>query len=135
MKMFLKVLTIVTTLAVPLLLCGASKSQSTPDSPIYVLTNDDGLLHSYVSFYLAGGSQGAPTLTFQKSVNTSGKGIGGGFFGSPRVTLLPDPSAQCVYASDAGSGDIAAVNISTQQLVGNFSARAPIRGPAMALVW
>ncbi len=124
MKILLKALITMTTLSVPLLLCGASKNQSTPDSPIYVLTNDDGLLHSYVSFYLAGGSQGAPTLTFQKSVNTGGQGIGGGFFGSPRVTLLPDPSAQCVYASDAASGDIAAVNISTQQLAGNFSGSA-----------
>ncbi len=124
MKILLKALITMTTLSVPLLLCGASKNQSTPDSPIYVLTNDDGLLHSYVSFYVAGGSQGAPTLTFQKSVNTGGQGIGGGFFGSPRVTLLPDPSAQCVYASDAASGDIAAVNISTQQLAGNFSGSA-----------
>ena len=119
MKTF-KLLMLATTLCVPLILCGANKSKS-PDSPIYVLTNDDGTLHSYISFYLAGGSPGAPTLTFQNSVNTGGIGIAGGFFGTPRVIMLPSPSAPCVYASDAGSGDIAAINIQTQQLVGNFS--------------
>jgi hypothetical protein len=122
MKTWFTVLMMVTALAVPLILCGASKDQSKPDSPIYVMTNDDSPIHSYVSFYLAGGTQGAPTLTYQKSVNTFGLGIGGGFFGTPRVTLLPDSSAQCLYASDAATGDVAAVNIQAQHLVGNFSA-------------
>ncbi|MGA2902365.1 MAG: hypothetical protein ABSD98_00920 [Candidatus Korobacteraceae bacterium] len=103
------------------LLLHASNKPKTPDSPIYVFTNDDAVRHSYTSIYLAGGSQGAPTLTYQHSVNTGGKGIGGGFFGTPRVTLLPDSSAQCLYASDAATGDIAAISIPTQQLVGNFS--------------
>jgi len=124
MKVLQKVFVGVITLTAPMLCAAGNGPSKIPDSPIYVMTNDDGLLHSYVSFYLAGGSQGAPTLTFQNSVNTGGIGIGGGFFGSPRVTLLPDPSAQCVYASDAGSGDIAAINIQMQQLVGNFSASA-----------
>jgi len=124
MKVLQKVFVGVIMLTAPMLCAAGNGPSKIPDSPIYVMTNDDGLLHSYVSFYLAGGSQGAPTLTFQNSVNTGGIGIGGGFFGSPRVTLLPDPSAQCVYASDAGSGDIAAINIQMQQLVGNFSASA-----------
>jgi hypothetical protein len=104
------------------MMLAASKSKTkTPDSPIYVLTNDDGVLHSYLSYFQAGGTQGSPTLTYLKSVNTQGVGIGGGFFGTPRLAMLPDSSAQCVYASDAGTGDIASFNISAQQLVGNFS--------------
>jgi hypothetical protein len=86
------------------------------------MTNDDGLLHNYVSFFLAGGSQNSPTLTFQSNVITGGKGIGGGFFASPRVNLLPDSSAECVYASNAGTGDISAVNIQARTLAGLFSA-------------
>ena len=111
----------IVTLAAPLTLFGAGKKSRPSDSPIYVLTNDDGLLHSYASFYVAGGTQGAPTLTYLTNVNTQGKGIGGGFFGTPRLTLLPDSSAQCLYASDAGTGDVAAINIQSQTLVGNFS--------------
>ena len=38
-------------------------SASSPASSTYVMTNDDGLLHSYVSFYVAGTSQQGPTLT------------------------------------------------------------------------
>lgn len=92
----------------------ASASPSLPST--YVITNDDGLLHSYVSYFLAQG----PTLTFQTDVNTFGKGIGGGFFGTPRVNLLHASSAQCIFASNAGGGDIAAISIATQQRVGNF---------------
>jgi 6-phosphogluconolactonase (cycloisomerase 2 family) len=122
MKKLFIVLILIATLTVPLMLFAASKNKPNPlDSPIYVVTNDDALLHSYVTFFLAGGTQGSPTLTYLNSVNTQGLGIGGGFFGTPRLTLLPDGSAQCLYASDAGTGDIAALNIQTQQLVGNFS--------------
>jgi WD40 repeat protein len=104
-------------------LCAAkNKHASDPAQSTYLLTNDDGLLHSYVSFFVAGGTQGAPTLTFQSDTNTGGEGIGGGFFGLPRVNLLPDSSAQCVYASNGGSGDISVVNIQSGQLAGTFAA-------------
>ena len=92
--------------------------------PIYVITNDDGTLHTYASFYFAGGTQNDPTLTYQNSLNTQGLGIGGGFFGTPRLTMLPSSNAQCLYVSDASTGDIAAINIqnlASPVLVGNFS--------------
>jgi 6-phosphogluconolactonase (cycloisomerase 2 family) len=125
MKKFVIVMTLVSLLVVPFIMSAATKSKSTtnPSSPIYVVTNDDGTLHSSISFYVAGGTQGAPTLTFQNSVSTgTGLGIGGGFFGTPRLTMLPSSSGQCLYASDAGTGDIAAFNIQSQQLVGNYTA-------------
>jgi hypothetical protein len=104
-------------------LCGAaSKHLSVPGQSTYVITNDDGTLHTYVSFFLAGGTQGAPTLTFASDTNTQGKGIGGGFFGLPRVNMLPDSSAQCVYASNAGSSDISGINIQSRVLGGIFPA-------------
>ena len=110
-------------MAKPLMLFAASKAKS-PDSPIYVFTNDDALRHTYVSVYLAGGIQGGPTLTYQHSINTTGLGIGGGFFGTPRLAVLPSASAQCLYASDAASGDVAAVDLQTQQLVGTYTGSA-----------
>ena len=104
-------------------LCGAaSKHLSAPQQAAYVITNDDGLLHTYVSFFLAGGTQGAPTLTFASDTNTRGTGIGGGFFGLPRVNLLPDSAAQCVYVSNAGTSDISGINIQSGALGGTFAA-------------
>jgi 6-phosphogluconolactonase (cycloisomerase 2 family) len=119
-KNLFMVLATLSALIAPAMLAAASPAKPA-DSPIYVITNDDATRHSYASFYVAGGSLGSPTLTYQLSVNTHGLGIGGGFFGTPRLAMLPSSSAQCLYASDAGTGDIAAINIQSQQLVGNFS--------------
>lgn len=107
------------SLLAPSLLCAADKSKPSGNT-IYVMTDDDGTLHNYSSFYVAGGTQGSPTLTYQQSVNSGGTGIGGGYFGSNRVVLPPSSTAQCEYVSDANTGDIAAINIQSQQLVGNF---------------
>lgn len=119
MKKLLIVLMAVCVLIAPLMLFAVDKKKPS-NSPIYVITNDDGLTHTYASFYLAGGTQGAPTLTYQQSVNTTGLGIGGGFFGTPRLAMVPSSSPQCLFVSDAGSGDIAALNMPAQTLVGTF---------------
>ncbi len=121
MKSRLRLFLTAIVLASLVVVCAAKDNPSpAPSQSTYVMTNDDGLLHSYVSFFLAGNTANGPTLTFQADINTGGKGIGGGFFGTPRVNLLRDSSAQCVYASNAGSGDIAAINIQSQTRVGNF---------------
>ena len=116
-------------LASLLTFCAANDNLSHPASQsTYVMTDDDGLLHSYISFFLAGTSGSGPTLTFQTNVNSGGKGIGGGFFGTPRVNLLHDSSAQCAYLSNAGSGDVASINIQTETRVGNFFGSATDNG-------
>jgi 6-phosphogluconolactonase (cycloisomerase 2 family) len=126
MKKLLLVLSVSSLLLSSVALHAANKSPSksnktkAPDSPIYVITNDDAGGVSSASFYLAGGSQGAPTLTFARSVSIVGQGIGGGFFGTPRLAMLPTSSPQCLYVSDAGTQDIAAINLQTQTLAGNF---------------
>lgn len=119
MKKLLIVLMVVSAVIAPLVL-GAADKKKPSSSPIYVITNDDALRHTYASFYLAGGSQGSPTLTYEQSINTTGLGIGGGFFGTPRLAMLPSSSAQCVFVSDAGSSDIAAINIQTETVAGAF---------------
>ena len=113
-------LLIVVSMLVLSSLAFAGDKRKAPGPSIYVMTNDDGLLHSYSSFYQAEDSQGMPALHYLTSVNTQGFGIGGGFFGTPRLAMLPSSSAQCLYVSDASSGDIAAIDIQTQQLMGNF---------------
>ncbi len=118
MKSFLFLLTMMCVLVSVSLLSAAADKTKPSDSSIYVMTNDDGTLHNYSSFYTAVVVQGQPTLTNQHGVLTEGTGIGGGFFGANRVVLPPSSTAQCEYISDANSGDIAAINIQTQQLVG-----------------
>src|SRR5580658_2964919 len=131
MKFRLRLFQTAIVLASLVVVCAAKDDPSrTPSPSTYVMTNDDGLLHSYISFFLAGTSGSSPTLTFQTNVNTGGKGIGGGFFGTPRVNLLHDSSAQCAYVSDAGTGDIASINIQTQTRVGNFLGSATDSGSA-----
>ena len=127
MKKLSLLLAILSILVSPLASYAGNKSNNksnktkAPDTPIYVITNDDALTPNLASFYLAGGSQGSPTLSLAQTVNIQGQGIGGGFFGTPRLAMLPSSSAQCLYVSDAGTGDIAAINLQTQTLAGNFS--------------
>jgi hypothetical protein len=123
MKKLCVVLLILGVWILPATSYAANKSKPGASS-VYVITNDDGTLHTYASFFVAGGTQNDPTLTYQQSLNTQGLGIGGGFFGTPRLTMLPSSNTQCLYVSDAATGDIAAINIQnlTQPvLVGNFS--------------
>ena len=106
-------------LAAPILCSAGDGRSKAPSGATYVLTNDDnGTLNSYMSIYLATDTEQGPTLVFQNAIDIGGRGIGGGFFGTPRINLLPDASAQCVYASNAATEDIAGINLQTQQLVG-----------------
>ena len=119
-KLFTRTVLVCVCLGASLLSAG-NKPRPT-DSPIYVITNNDGTMNNSASFYVAGGSQGAPTLTFLQNVYSMRTGIGGGFFGTPRIAMQPGSSPQCVYISNANTGDIAAIDIQSQQLVGNFAA-------------
>jgi 6-phosphogluconolactonase (cycloisomerase 2 family) len=100
----------------------------TPGQATFVITNDDNVNHNTVSFYEAGGTQSAPQLTYNNALETGGMGIGGGLFGSARVRTAADSSAQCLYASDAGSATIAGIVIQTQQAAGSFSGSATDAG-------
>jgi hypothetical protein len=86
-------------------------------TPHYVMTNDDvpPFFFSGVSFYKVG-SNGA--LSFLQQVSTGGSGIGGGYFSTNRLAVLDSASAQCVYASNAGAGNIVGIDINTLQVGG-----------------
>jgi 6-phosphogluconolactonase (cycloisomerase 2 family) len=106
-------------------LCGAAGPASqdvkaAPTGSISVVVNQDIAFPTpnAVDFLMASGTQ----LTNLTAVSTGGYGIQGGFFGTSRVNSVPSLSAPCLYVSDAGSNDIASFSLSTQQLIGNFSA-------------
>ena len=99
----------------------------------YVLSNADGTIHSYISFFTPSGTSSAPSLTFSTSVNTQGIGIGGGFFGLPRIAMLPNQSTNCLYASNAQTADIAGMNIQSKTLTGNFAASATDQADAQGI--
>ena len=129
MKSIIKVLA-----GASLLMCAiTSLAGSRPGQTTLVITNDDTIFANSVSFYAAGGSGGSPTLTLESTLPIGGQGIGGGFFGLARVGMLADPSAQCVYASNAGTGDIAGVVLATRQLAGQFSGSATDVGDASGI--
>lgn len=106
-------------LACTVLSWATSGATGSGSQPTYVITNDDVILSNQVSFYLAGNTQQGPTLTLQNSLPVTGRGIGGGFFGTRR--LLLDPSGQCLYASNGGTSNFTAVDIATQQVVGTYA--------------
>ena len=68
----------------------------------YVITNDDWFAGG-ISFYSIGAG-GA--LTFANEVRGPGFGIGGGFFGMNRLAVLDTSDAQCIFGSDALTGEI-----------------------------
>jgi 6-phosphogluconolactonase (cycloisomerase 2 family) len=97
--------------------------------PQYVLTNDDvaPFFSSGVSFYTVGA---AGVLQFQQQVQTSGSGIGGGYFGSNRIAVLNNSTQQCVYASNATTGNIVGIDINTLQVGGTATGSPTDSGTA-----
>ena len=117
------------------LLCPAATKKNPGTPPVYVITNDDTIAGNSASFYAASTGQQGPTLTLQNSLTLTGRGIGGGFFGSSRVII--DPAGQCAYASSAGTNNINAIDIQSQQAVGTFAGfqrdRSTSNGIGMAM--
>jgi len=97
-------------------ICAISALAAAASQPHYLVTNDDVPFTSGVTFYTVT-PNGA--LTLKEQVATGGSGIGGGFFGTNRLSFLKSASQDCVYASDAASGDIAGIDISTLEVGGD----------------
>jgi hypothetical protein len=99
-----------------LLLCAVSAVAAT--KPHYIVTNDDvpPKLPSSVTFYTIGTNG---VLTRKATVNTGGNGVGGGFFGTQRVSVLNDGKNQCVYASNAQNNDVVGISVSKLKIGGS----------------
>ena len=106
----------------------AAAKASKPATPIYLAVNPDlGFpARNSISFYVAQDNQ----LTFTSALSTTGFGIQGGFWGLSRVTSQPSLSAPCVYVSDAGSNDVAAISLPDLQFMGTFFASDSDNGNA-----
>jgi 6-phosphogluconolactonase (cycloisomerase 2 family) len=91
--------------------------------PHYLVTNDDanGFSPSSVTFYTVGAGG---LLTMKGKVSTGGKGIVGGFFAANRVNVLDNGKSECVYASDAGTGDIVGIVVQTLKVGGSAQGSA-----------
>jgi sugar lactone lactonase YvrE len=97
--------------------CVASGFAGGVGKPHYLVANDDatGFSNSSVTFYTVGAGG---LLTIKEQVSTGGKGIAGGFFAANRVNVLNSGKAECVYASDAGTGDIVGIVVKTLKVGG-----------------
>jgi sugar lactone lactonase YvrE len=88
-----------------------------PAATQYVITNDD-LPYPFgtgVSIYAV---QAAGALSSPQQIKTLGFGIGGGFFGADRISILNSGGQQCVYASSAATGEIVGIAINTLTIGG-----------------
>jgi hypothetical protein len=99
-------------------ICVGNAFAANSGGPHYVITNDDGFTVGLtgVSFYTVGaGGQ----LTLTQQVITGGAGIGGGYFAANRLAVLDSGGAQCVYASEAATGDVVGISVGTLEVGGS----------------
>jgi hypothetical protein len=96
----------------------ASALATAAGKPHYLVTNDDVPPRdpSSVTFYTVDANG---LLTMKKKVLTDGIGIAGGYFGANRVNVLDSGDAQCVYASQATTGNIVGIVVRTLSLGGS----------------
>jgi sugar lactone lactonase YvrE len=83
----------------------------------YVIANDDvGFPFVTTVTFFAVSPGGA--LTRMPQIQTGGSGISGGFFGANRISVLKGNSQECVYASEAFTGDVVGISISSMTIGG-----------------
>jgi len=86
-------------------------------TPHYLITNDDVVFFpTSVTFYTV---EANGLLTLSGQVFTGGFGISGGYFGQSRLAVLNSSTDQCVYTSEAFSGDIVGVSVNTLEVGGS----------------
>jgi len=99
-------------------ICAATGLATGASQPHYLVTNDDAPFINSVTFYTVGTSG---LLTLPQQVLTGGSGIASGYFATNRVSVLNSGGAECIYASDSGTGDIVGIDVSTLQVGGSAS--------------
>jgi hypothetical protein len=90
-------------------LLGGSAAAAAP--PHYLITNDDltgNFFKNSLTFYTI---ETDGTLTLQQQVLIGVTGIAGGYFPPSRVVVLNASGNQCVFASDAATGEIDGVDV------------------------
>jgi hypothetical protein len=95
-----------TMMALFTLLCASSVS-AVAATHYYVVGNNNVGGPNTVSVFQVSGTSLVPVTT----VSTGGSGTGGGYFAEARQSIAQDGSNICVFAGNAGSGDIAAMKV------------------------
>jgi 6-phosphogluconolactonase (cycloisomerase 2 family) len=98
-----------------------------PEIPSYLITNDDRppkIATSGTLFSIAADG----TLHHPTGVNLGGSGAAGGYFASNRVTVVKRGSVGCAFLSLGASSEIGAVDLRSQQDIGNFPAASTDSG-------
>ncbi len=115
------------SLALLVWICAFSGFAFATGHPRYLITNDDDALSSSVTFYVIGENG---FLHLDQRVLTGGAGIAGGYFSTDRIAVLANGTQECVYASNALTGDIVGIDINTLAVAGNTSGSPTDSGSA-----
>jgi Lactonase, 7-bladed beta-propeller len=104
--------------AAGLMACILAASGLAAGATQYVVTNDDvaPLFPTSVTFYTV---EQDGQLTLTQRVQTGGNGIAGGFFGTNRISILDSGNQQCVYSSQALTGEIVGIAVGTLTVGGS----------------
>ena len=106
----------------------AAFSQQSSGTDSFVFSNNDSpAFTNSVTIYTLG-SDGRPVRS--AAISTGGLGIGGGFFAASRLLVVPADATICLFASDAGTADIAGIDANTQTVTGNFAGSSSDSGLA-----
>src|SRR5271170_2952903 len=107
------------------LLSGAARAANPPH---YLITNDDrtgNFFANSLTFYTIE-ANGLLTLTQQVLIGVTG--LPGGYFPANRLVVLNASGNQCVFASDAATGEIDGVDVNKLALLGHAQGSAQDTG-------
>jgi 6-phosphogluconolactonase (cycloisomerase 2 family) len=107
------------SIVILLVTCHAVGQTETTRINHFVIT-DDGTNANSATFFKI---DAVGNLTRYKTVKTGGVG-GEQYFASRQVKLVDDDHQECVFVSDSGSSDVAAIHLESQKLVGTFKGSA-----------
>ena len=98
--------------------CVASSFAAAAGKAHYLVTNDDvpPALATSATFYTVGSGG---LLTIKAKVLLGRGGIAGGYFAANRVAVLDSGGQQCVYASNAQSGEVQGISVKTLAITGH----------------
>ena len=97
------------------------------DHPHYLITNNDFSQGNSATFYTILDNH---ILKQAAVVKTGGTGVDGiGAVATKRVSILSTASQQCAFTSDAGSADVAGIEVRTLKAMGTFKAASTDTAP------
>ena len=85
-----------------------------------VVTNDDSASVNTTTLFRIKNKQLVPVLKLKTTIATGGVGDGDGYLEGQQPAFVRSGGDSCLFISDAGSPDVAAINAGTGLLVGNF---------------